>query len=81
MALRRRPSKPRALGVATSSALISVVYSAVPTLAQAQAAAARADEGQVQQVEITAQRRPEKLRDVPIAATAISERELEARGC
>ncbi|TXH59193.1 MAG: TonB-dependent receptor [Burkholderiaceae bacterium] len=80
MALRRSPSKPRALGVATSSALISVVYSALPTLAQAQAAAARADEGQVQQVEITAQRRPEKLRDVPIAATAISERELEARG-
>ena len=51
--------------------------------AQAQTAASAAgaaDSGALQQVEVTAQKRREKLQDVPLAATAISVGELEARG-
>ncbi len=51
----------------------------VPTWAQA-TPAQKADEATLQQIEVTAQRRKEKLQDVPLAATAVTERDIETRG-
>ncbi|RJG19021.1 TonB-dependent receptor [Massilia cavernae] len=51
---------------------------AAPALAQSPPPAATDDAPQV--VMVTAQKRKEKLQDVPVAATALSARELEMRG-
>src|SRR5579862_303968 len=42
--------------------------------------AVRADEAVLEEVTVTAQRRTERLQDVPVAVTALSSEELEALG-
>ena len=57
--------------------LAGAAWSAIPTLALAQDAAADAA---VEEVVVTARRREESLKDVPVAVTAISAERLAATG-
>ena len=58
----------------------TLALAAAATLASAAAQAQSAASPTLQQVEVTAQRRTQKLQDVPLAATAITEADLELRG-
>ncbi|MEW5686110.1 MAG: TonB-dependent receptor [Pseudomonadota bacterium] len=58
--------------------LAGAAWSVVPTLAFAQAAAG--DEVAIEEVTVTARRREESLKDVPVAVTAVSGERLEATG-
>jgi iron complex outermembrane receptor protein len=58
--------------------LAGAAWSVVPTLAFAQTAAT--DEASVQEVVVTARRREESLKDVPVAVTAVSGERLAATG-
>ncbi|MBL0149580.1 MAG: TonB-dependent receptor [Ideonella sp.] len=69
-----RPFAVRVLAAAAAAAL-------APAATQAQSTGTAASTGQaLQQIEVTAQRRTQKLQDVPLAATAILESDLELRG-
>ena len=68
--------RPSARTLLPAAAAIAVASTAVPAGAQTSAQ----QEVAAQQVEVTAQRRKEKLQDVPLAATAISARDIEERG-
>ncbi len=57
--------------------LAGAAWSVVPTLALAQTAG---DEVAVEEVTVTARRREESLKDVPVAVTAVSGERLEATG-
>lgn len=59
-----------------SQAAVVLAFAAVPVISTAQERA----EPSLEQVVVTAQRREEKLQDVPIAITALTSRDLEARG-
>ena len=59
-----------------AAALVASASFVPPAAAQA----AAPQDSKVQQIEITAQHRREKLQEVPIAATAISTRDIEDRG-
>ena len=67
-----------------SIALASVGLLAFAPIAQAQdkaaATADASDNTKLEQVVVTVQRRKEKLQEVPVAATAITSSDLEARG-
>ncbi len=67
-------------GLATGIALIALMASA-PLLAQARSAeTADAEQSGIGDIVVTAQRRAERVQDVPIAITALSADQLEARG-
>ena len=69
-----RPFAVHVLAAAAAAAL-------APAATQAQSTGTTASTGQaLQQIEVTAQRRTQKLQDVPLAATAILESDLELRG-
>ncbi|MEZ5532609.1 MAG: TonB-dependent receptor [Steroidobacteraceae bacterium] len=69
---------------ATAAALLAgvVAWGAAPALAQeaTQQAAADSTEGVLEEVMVTAQKREQALQDVPIAISAISTDQIEARG-
>jgi len=58
--------------------LAGAAWSVVPTLAFAQTAAA--DDASIEEVVVTARRREESLKDVPVAVTAVSGERLAATG-
>ena len=58
--------------------LAGAAWSVIPTLAVAQTATA--DEGAIEEVVVTARRREESLKDVPVAVTAVSGERLAATG-
>lgn len=63
--------------IVKATLLASAAWSAVPGLAFAQAPA---DDSAVQEVVVTARRREESLKDVPVAVTAVSGERLAATG-
>jgi len=70
-----RATQPWCLG---ASALLVVVAYAGPASAQSQGAAAQP--GALEEIMVTAQRREEKLQEIPLSITAITAGELDARG-
>lgn len=59
----------------------ALVVTSMPAQAQTASTAAAAREGSaVSEVVVTATRRPEKLQDVPLSVTAVSQKELTAKG-
>ena len=75
-------SGPKRLRLKHLTLAIAAGFGAV-AWAQGVKPATDADAGQsatLERVEVTVQRRKEKLQDVPVAATAITSREIEARG-
>lgn len=60
--------------------LAGAAWSAASTMAMAQDAAPGQDETALDDIVVTARRREESLQDVPVAVTAVSGEQLEARG-
>lgn len=69
-----------ALGSVASIALVSSLAVANPAFAATQEAAVAADQPVSADIIVTAQRRPERLEDVPISITSISAQHLEEAG-
>ena len=63
-----------------SALLAGAAWSAVSTGAYAQTSPAQEEAAQVEDVVVTARRREESLQDVPVAVTAVSGEQLEAKG-
>ncbi|MGQ3044861.1 MAG: TonB-dependent receptor [Brevundimonas aurantiaca] len=63
-----------------SALLAGAAWSAVSTGAYAQTSLAQEEAAQVEDVVVTARRREESLQDVPVAVTAVSGEQLEAKG-
>jgi len=69
-----------AFGAATALAIVATPAAAQQTSASPAAGATDASTGSAEEVIVTAQRREERLQDVPIAVTSVSGRQLESRG-
>lgn len=72
--------KSFALAGGASIAMVSSLLIAAPAAATTQEAGIAADDGSGQEIIVTAQRRPERLEDVPISITSISAQHLEEAG-
>jgi iron complex outermembrane receptor protein len=82
LAIFGRGRAPFVRSVSALAATLLATTAAVPVLAQTQPAAnpAVAGSGQLEEIVVTAQRREEKLHDVPIAVTALTAANIAARG-
>ena len=60
--------------------LAGAAWTVIPTLAMAQTVAAAADDSAVEEITVTARRREESLKDVPVAVTAVSAERLDQTG-
>ena len=66
--------------VIKSALLAGAAWSAISTGAFAQTSPAQEEAAQVEDIVVTARRREESLQDVPVAVTAVSGEQLEAKG-
>jgi len=66
--------------IVKAALLAGAAWSVIPSLAFAQTAVADAEQGVVEELVVTARRREETLKDVPVAVTAVTAERLEATG-